>query len=89
MRLPGGVGLDLGRRQRTFVDANRGERPTEVVLPVPQIEVVMAAEVQAVTLNQTQQAVDLSGGLAIDKHFRFVVGFFLRGGGKPFIHFAD
>ena len=89
LRFPGGVGLDLGRRQRTFVNANRGERPTEVMLPVPQIEVVMAAQVQAVALNQTQQAVDLAGRLAVDKHFRFVVGFFLRGGGKPFIHFTD
>ena len=49
----------------------------------------MATQVQAVTFNQTQQAVDLAGGLAVDKHFRFVVGFFLRGGGKPLIHFAD
>ena len=59
------------------------------MLPVPQIEVVMAAQVQAVTLNQTQQAVDLAGRLAVDKHLRFVFGFFLRGGGKPFIHFTD
>ena len=35
LRLPGGVGLDLRQRQPTFVDANRGERPTEVMLPVP------------------------------------------------------
>ena len=49
----------------------------------------MATQVQAVTLNQTQQAVDLAGGLAVDKYFRLVFGFFLRGGGKPFIHFTD
>ena len=52
--------MDLRRRQRAFVNTNRGERATEVMLPVPEIEVVMAAQMQPVTLNQTQQAVNLS-----------------------------